>query len=114
MALAVGVQPKAIDLKKGDTRLIRAVYSLKGDTLVLCWNDTPETETVLRPFDVDDPWDFEQVYSALHQFARTYPFDTDREDYLVHITTGTHVAQICMFILTESRHFPARPSPKER
>jgi transcriptional regulatory protein RtcR len=69
---------------------------------------SPETETILRPFDVDDPWDFEQVYSALHEFARTYPFDTDREDYLVHITTGTHVAQICMFILTESRHFPAR------
>jgi transcriptional regulatory protein RtcR len=69
---------------------------------------SPETETVLRPFDVADPWDFEQVYSALHQFARTYPFDTDREDYLVHITTGTHVAQICMFILTESRHFPGR------
>ncbi len=69
---------------------------------------SPETEVVLRAFDVADPWDFEQVYSALHEFARTYPFDTDREDYLVHITTGTHVAQICMFLLTETRHFPAR------
>jgi transcriptional regulatory protein RtcR len=27
---------------------------------------------------------------------------------MLHITTGTHVAQICMFLLTESRHFPAR------
>jgi len=26
----------------------------------------------------------------------------------VHITTGTHVAQICQFLLTESRHIPAR------
>jgi transcriptional regulatory protein RtcR len=26
----------------------------------------------------------------------------------VHITTGTHVAQICLFLLTESRHFPGR------
>ena len=31
-----------------------------------------------------------------------------REDYLVHITTGTHVAQICLFLLTEARYFPAR------
>ena len=40
-------------------------------------------------------------------FARAYPWD-DKEDYLVHITTGTHVAQICLFLLTETRHFPAR------
>jgi len=28
--------------------------------------------------------------------------------YLIHITTGSHVAQICLFLLTEARHFPAR------
>src|SRR6185312_5683003 len=60
------------------------------------------------PFAVDDPWDFEEVYAKLHDFALGYPFAPEREDYLVHITTGTHVAQICMFLLTESRHFPAR------
>src|SRR5262249_39318812 len=46
-----------------------------------------------------------------------YSFDTEREDYLIHITTGTHVAQICMFLLTESRHFPAKliqTSPPDR
>ncbi|MDQ3281563.1 MAG: RNA repair transcriptional activator RtcR [Acidobacteriota bacterium] len=68
---------------------------------------SPETEVVLRPFDIADPWDFAQVYGALYEFARQYPFDVDSEEYLVHITTGTHVAQICMFLLTESRHFPA-------
>ena len=26
----------------------------------------------------------------------------------MHITTGTHVAQICLFLLAESRHLPAR------
>jgi hypothetical protein len=57
---------------------------------------------------VADPWDFEEVYAVLHDFARSYPFDPEREDYLVHITTGTHVAQICLFLLTESRHLPAR------
>ena len=67
-----------------------------------------------------DPWDFEEVYGALADFARSYPFKPEREEYLVHITTGTHVAQICLFLLTESRHLPARliqtspPSERER
>ena len=55
-----------------------------------------------------DPWDFEEVYAALHDFARAYEFKPEEEDYLVHITTGTHVSQICLFLLTESRHFPGR------
>src|SRR6202035_95009 len=69
---------------------------------------SPETEMRLHQIDFGDPWDFEQVYEALFNFARAYPFDTDSEDYLIHITTGTHVAQICLFLLTESRHLPAR------
>jgi transcriptional regulatory protein RtcR len=69
---------------------------------------SPETEVVLRPLDIADPWDFAQVYAALHEFARGYTFDLDAEEYLVHITTGTHVAQICMYLLTESRRFPGR------
>jgi len=52
--------------------------------------------------------DFEEVYAALHEFARGYDFKPETEDYLVHITTGSHVQQICLFLLTESRHFPAR------
>ncbi len=69
---------------------------------------SPETELVPRILELRDPWDFEQVYGALHDFARAYPFDPEREDYLIHITTGTHVAQICLFLLTEARYFPAR------
>jgi transcriptional regulatory protein RtcR len=73
----------------------------------------------VRPWEIEfeDPWDFDEVFGALHDFARAYPFDPDKEDYLVHITTGTHVAQICLFLLTESRHFPARliqTSPSRR
>ncbi|HEY0142632.1 MAG TPA: RNA repair transcriptional activator RtcR [Thermoanaerobaculia bacterium] len=68
---------------------------------------SPETKVVLHPIAMADPWDFEQVYGALYEFARGYTFDVEAEDYLVHITTGTHVAQICLFLLTESRHFPA-------
>ncbi len=69
---------------------------------------SPETQVVLRPIAMPHAWDFEEVYGVLHEFARTYPFDVEAEDYLIHITTGTHVAQICMFLLTESRHFPGR------
>jgi transcriptional regulatory protein RtcR len=69
---------------------------------------SPETEVRSHAFLCEDPWDFEEVYAVLHDFARTYPFDTDREDYLIHITTGTHVAQICLFLLTEARYLPAK------
>jgi len=69
---------------------------------------SPSTEVCCHLVDPKDPWDFEEVYTALHDFADQYPFDPEREDYLVHITTGTHVAQICLFLLTETRKFPAR------
>jgi len=69
---------------------------------------SPETSTQLHQVEFADPWDFEEVYEQLYKFARGYSFETDAEDYLIHITTGTHVAQICLFLLTESRHFPGR------
>jgi transcriptional regulatory protein RtcR len=69
---------------------------------------SPETDVRPHVMDFGDPWDFGLVYGTLHDFARGYPFDPDREDYLVHVTTGTHVAQICLFLLTETRYFPAR------
>jgi transcriptional regulatory protein RtcR len=69
---------------------------------------SPETEVRLHDVPLRDPWDFEEVYGQLHDFVRAYPFDRDNEDYLVHITTGTHVAQICLFLLTESHHLPGR------
>ena len=69
---------------------------------------SPETEVRLHDVAMRDPWDFEEVYGQLHNFARSYAFDTESDEYLIHITTGTHVAQICLFLLTESRHFSAR------
>lgn len=80
---------------------------------------SPETRVTVHPVDLADPWDFEEVYSALFDFVRRIDFDTENNDYLMHITTGTHVAQICMFLLTESHHFPGRliqtsPGPRER
>jgi transcriptional regulatory protein RtcR len=78
--------------------------TIKGDI----GHVSPETEVRLQPLELADPWDFEGVFGALYDFARSYPFDPDAEDYLVHITTGTHVAQICLFLLVESRVIPGR------
>ncbi len=78
---------------------------------------SPETEVNLHLFDPRDAWDFQEVYGLLHEFARIYRFQPESERYLMHITTGTHVAQICMFILTEARYFPAsllQSSPSRR
>ena len=69
---------------------------------------SPETTVRLHEIEFGDPWDFERVYETLFKFARGYSFETDQEDYLIHITTGTHVAQICLFLLTESRYLPGR------
>lgn len=69
---------------------------------------SPATQVVLQEVALKDPWDLEEVYSAFLDFASRYPFDTENEDYLVHITTGTHVVQICWFLLTEARYLPAQ------
>lgn len=69
---------------------------------------SPESEVRPHELALKDPWDFEEVYGALHEFASRYAFDLEHEDYLVHITTGTHVVQICLFLLAEARYFPAR------
>src|SRR5689334_18847828 len=69
---------------------------------------SPETTVEKRLLDFRDPWDFEEVYGKLLDFARAEPFDPEAEDYLIHITTGTHVAQICLFLLTEARYLPGR------
>lgn len=69
---------------------------------------SPHTRVVPHIIDFKDPWDFEEVYAGLHDFARGYAFEPEREDYLLNITTGTHVAQICWFLLAEAHVIPAQ------
>lgn len=73
----------------------------------------------ITPYKVsyDDPWDLEQVYSQLYGFAEDYPFKREQNNYYFHITTGTHVAQICIYLLTEANYFPGKliqSSPNKR
>ncbi|MBN8456268.1 MAG: RNA repair transcriptional activator RtcR [Verrucomicrobia bacterium] len=70
---------------------------------------SPETETRLHEVKFGrDPWDLEAVYGALHDWARAYPFDPEREEYFIHITTGTHIAQISLFLLNEAGTLPGK------
>ncbi len=96
-----------------DAKHSRLLEQVEGDIAAT----SPETRVRTHEIDFRDPWDFEEVFGCLHDFARDYPFDVDKEDYLIHITTGTHVAQICLFLLTESRHLPGKllqSSPSRR
>jgi transcriptional regulatory protein RtcR len=67
---------------------------------------SPNTEVKLVEMNLANPWDFGEVYAALYDWASAYPFDTTKENYQAHITTGTHVAQICLFLLVEARFLP--------
>ncbi|MCT6717584.1 RNA repair transcriptional activator RtcR [Acidovorax sp. K2F] len=78
---------------------------------------SPETTVNLVPMPIADPWDFGEVYAQLYDWTQAYRFDTEREEYWTHITTGTHVAQICLFLLVESRRIPGvlvQTSPPKR
>ncbi len=78
---------------------------------------SPETTVNLVPLPMADPWDFGEVYAQLFDWVQSYRFDTEREEYWTHITTGTHVAQICLFLLVESRRIPGvlvQTSPPKR
>ena len=57
--------------------------------------------------DFKDPWDFEQVYLSLQDWASTFKFDIDSERYYVHMDRGSFVQHICLFLLVESKQIPA-------
>lgn len=69
---------------------------------------SPESKVRLTEINFTDAWDFEHVYSTLLDFAENYPFKPREERYLLHITTGSHVAQICWFLLCEANYIPAQ------
>ncbi len=69
---------------------------------------SPETVVQLHELALDDAWDFDEVFARLLEFAGQYSFRPEDETYWLHITTGTHVEQICMFLLAESRQIPAQ------
>ncbi|RYY76659.1 MAG: AAA family ATPase [Gammaproteobacteria bacterium] len=69
---------------------------------------SPSTRIKTFPIECEDAWDFEQVYSQIHDLAVSQEFDAEKHDYFVNITTGTHVVQICLYLLTEAHYFPGK------
>lgn len=65
---------------------------------------SPETSVIIDYIEFKNPWDFEEVFAGLLDYSRHFSFSED-EEYLLHITTGTHVTQICLFLLTEAGFF---------
>jgi len=82
----------------------RLAEQVKEDIAVV----SPETSVEFYEVDFNDPWDFESVYSQLFDFGQNYQFAPDEQEYLIHITTGTHVAQICLYLLTETNYLPGK------
>ena len=78
---------------------------------------SPDTKVIPELIDLDDPWCFEEVYSKLYDFCQGMKFTPEKNDYYIHLATGTHIAQICLYLLTESKHMPGKliqtiPTPK--
>lgn len=69
---------------------------------------SPDTMVSPELMELNDPWDFEEMYAKLYDFSRRQTFIPEENHYYIHITTGTHVAQICLFLLNESHHLPGK------
>ena len=67
---------------------------------------SPQTQVIGHYVTLLSPWDFADVYAELYDFVASFNFDA-QTDYLLHLTTGTHVAQICWFLLVEAGFIPA-------
>ena len=86
-----------------DDRHLDTLHQVTADIAEI----SPKTLVASHQLSVQDPWDMVEVCGALLDFSRNFKFRDDC-DYYVHWTTGTHQAQACLFMLTESRHFPAK------
>ncbi len=68
---------------------------------------SPNTQVYGMMHHIQDPWDFSETYQKLFDFCESFQFQPDTR-YLLHLTTGTHVAQICWFLLINSQFLPAK------
>ncbi|WP_312966663.1 RNA repair transcriptional activator RtcR [Acinetobacter gerneri] len=87
-----------------DKRSHNLVNHLRQDALEI----SPQTQIQGVKVNIRDAWDFSDMYGVLYDFVKSYQFDTDHYDYLLHITTGTHVAQICWYLLIDAHYLPAK------
>ena len=85
---------------------------VKADVKVV----SPETNVIFDIIQLKDPWDFEEVYSKFYDYAKSSCFHEEGTQYYIHISTGSHVEKICLFLLVESHHLSSKivqTTPKE-
>ena len=87
-----------------DRRSSSLIEHLKQDAAQI----SPSTQITGLQVSIRDPWDFSDMYGALYDFVKSYTFDTEKNNYYLHITTGTHVAQICWYLLIDAHYLPAK------
>ncbi|MBO4513720.1 MAG: sigma 54-interacting transcriptional regulator, partial [Victivallales bacterium] len=106
-SVALAMQP---DLQFGEYHLLyqRKFSELMETVAADIKTVSPKTKPVPELIDLNDPWDMEEVYTKLYDFSKRMTFKPDKNDYYIHLATGTHIAQICLFLLTEARHLPGR------
>ena len=68
----------------------------------------------LDPIDIGNGHDFETVYCALYDYLQDYLCEHKKEHnnenpprYLVHVTSGSQAARMCLFLLAQNRWIPA-------
>ena len=77
---------------------------------------SPRTTVFFHLISLKNAWDFEEVYETLYNLSQKACFHEDKTDYFIHISTGSHVEQICLFLLAESHNLPGKlvqTSPRE-
>lgn len=70
---------------------------------------SPKTEVFQRAVDFKNrPFHTDTVFAALWKFFGEYEFKPEKEDYFIHLATGTNTVLTCLFIASHSRAFPCR------
>lgn len=96
-----------------DDRNKRLFELIRQDIAVV----SPHTQVNAVTQTLNNAWDFAEVYGKLLHFCENFDFRADTQ-YFVHLTTGTHVAQICWFLLINNHFLPAKilqtsPAPRD-
>lgn len=67
----------------------------------------PHCDVRFEFLEFSDPWDLGETYVELLDFIKNERFTTKQKTYF-HITTGSHIQQIVIFLLSEARVFPGQ------
>ncbi|SUO95708.1 RNA repair transcriptional activator RtcR [Suttonella ornithocola] len=101
-------QQTAFQLKRCELFYQQSYQTIAEQVVTDIAHLSPQTSVQLHDMAFEDAWDFAEVYGKLFDWAKNYPFDTEKETYWVNITTGTHVVQICLFLLVATHIIPAQ------